>query len=116
MGWGIPNQQLSTQKGVQEVSGCPLEVTAIIFNATNQVVHAVIKKKEYSDWIFSAVYGSPNPPVREAFFRDIREIASSTQALLQTAEEPVNSKTKKIPADSLILDVRDLDEPGTTAG
>lgn len=42
---------------------------------TSQAIHASVKKDDYEEWIFSTIYGNPNPRIRDMLWEDLESKA-----------------------------------------
>lgn len=52
-------------------------VSLNITHVTSQAIHASVKIDDYEDWIFSTIYGNPNPRIRDAVWEDLESIADN---------------------------------------
>ncbi|KAI8524132.1 hypothetical protein RHMOL_Rhmol13G0126200 [Rhododendron molle] len=57
----------------------PLKVSLNTTHKTSQVIHTTVCKDNFDEWIFSAVYASPNPRVREILWEELGHQAANTQ-------------------------------------
>lgn len=59
----------------------PSKVSVFTIAVTNQVIHVKIQRNGYADWVFSAIYASPNPRLRDIFWEGLKEYASTNNLL-----------------------------------
>lgn len=57
----------------------PSKVSLNTTHKTSQVIHTTVQKDTFEDWIFSAVYGSPNPRICEILWEELSRQAGSNQ-------------------------------------
>ncbi|KAA8521066.1 hypothetical protein F0562_011782 [Nyssa sinensis] len=57
------------------------QVSVQNFGSNNQDIHAVISKKNYKDWVLSAVYGSPNSRSRDLPWTNMSSVANTIMDL-----------------------------------
>lgn len=48
---------------------------------SSQVIHTRVKENGYEEWVFSALYASPNPRLREVLWEGLKEFANNNQLL-----------------------------------
>ncbi|XP_028100952.1 uncharacterized protein LOC114300280 [Camellia sinensis] len=61
--------------------------TVMALDANSQVIHAKIKRDNFSDWILSAVYASPIPRSRDALWENLESVADNmTEPCLVTGD------------------------------
>ncbi|KAI7988696.1 hypothetical protein LOK49_LG13G00608 [Camellia lanceoleosa] len=51
--------------------------TVMALDVNAQVIHAKIKRDKYSDWILLAIYGSPNPWLRDTLGENLEAVAQN---------------------------------------
>lgn len=57
----------------------PSKVSLNTTHKTSHVIHTTVQKDNFEDWIFSAVYGSPNPRICEILWEELSHQAGSNQ-------------------------------------
>ncbi|KAH7859872.1 hypothetical protein Vadar_006549 [Vaccinium darrowii] len=51
----------------------PINVAVFAVEVTSQAIHATISRVDCEEWIFTAVYGSPNPTCRDLMWHDLQD-------------------------------------------
>ncbi|KAL7254943.1 hypothetical protein ACSBR1_009157 [Camellia fascicularis] len=46
---------------------------------SNQYIQATIHKEDYEEWVFNAVYASPNPSLREALWEELEDTTKNLE-------------------------------------
>lgn len=57
----------------------PASVTINPTHISSQAIHVIVKKDEYADWVFSAIYGNPNPRIRDTLWEDLESVAENNR-------------------------------------
>ncbi|KAI7988231.1 hypothetical protein LOK49_LG13G01142 [Camellia lanceoleosa] len=55
----------------------PFKSTVMALDANSQVIHAKIKRDNFSDWILSAMYASPIPRSHDALWENLESVADN---------------------------------------
>lgn len=57
----------------------PTKVTLNTTHISVQAIHATVRKDGFEEWIFSAIYASPNARLRDTLWEDMEDLAASNQ-------------------------------------
>ncbi|KAI8007413.1 hypothetical protein LOK49_LG07G02848 [Camellia lanceoleosa] len=52
-----------------------------------QVIHVIVHKEDYEEWVLAAVHAGPNPILRDQLWKDLEDIAGNMQQPWLVAEE-----------------------------
>ncbi|KAI8570073.1 hypothetical protein RHMOL_Rhmol01G0004800 [Rhododendron molle] len=55
----------------------PTKVSLNTTHKTSQAIHTTVRKDNFEEWIFSAVYASPNPRIREILWEELGHQANN---------------------------------------
>ncbi|XP_058211449.1 uncharacterized protein LOC131323612 [Rhododendron vialii] len=69
----------SGRKGGIWILWDPSKVSLNTTLTTPQAIHTTVRKDNFEDWIFSAVYGSRNPRIREILWEELGSLADTNQ-------------------------------------
>lgn len=57
--------------------GIPFVPQFMALDVNAQVIHVMIKRDNYLDWILSAIYASPNPRLKDTFWENLEAVAQN---------------------------------------
>ncbi|KAH7843109.1 hypothetical protein Vadar_012712 [Vaccinium darrowii] len=74
----------------------PINVAVSAVEVTSQAIHATISRVDCEEWIFTAVYGSPNPTCKDLMWYDLQDRANNdSKARLLAGDFNDHAKSSK---------------------
>lgn len=70
---------LETKVSLQSIGMFFKTVSLNTTSVSPQAIHATVRKDGFEEWLFSAIYASPNSRLRDILWEDLDNIVSSTQ-------------------------------------